>query len=187
MHHRAWLAASLILVACSDDSGRFFPPESDASAETDATVDDVTASDIVTQDLPAQDIVDVVVDRPAPVDRGVNRCPSGCATSGDCNPCAERAGEVYCCVSGLCVFSSETTCASPPDAGGVGDDGGADGGDGAPADTSGNPFDDAGGDDGGGMMPPEDVPAGDADMDGGASGDAAADVGNDLATADAEG
>lgn len=184
---------ALVLAACSDDTGRFFPPDGDntqSDATSDDVVSDIVASDAVTSDIVSTDVrpSDVVTDRGPAVDRGPNNCPSGCATSRDCAPCAERAGELFCCVSGLCVFTSETMCLAAPDGGGGGSDAGDGGADDASMpDVSGNPFDDAGSGDDGGMMPPEDVPASDPDagMDGGASdGGSPSDVFNDLSASD---
>ncbi|MFO0624380.1 MAG: hypothetical protein U0325_02085 [Polyangiales bacterium] len=185
MGSRAWLGVTLLLVACSDDSGRFFPPADDAAQTTDATTTDVVATDIVGTDIVSTDAPrDVPVDRPAPVDRGPNNCPSGCATNNDCAPCAERSGELFCCVSGLCVFTSEPMCVATPDGGGVNPDGGGDGGGDGGAQDASNPFDDVAEPDSGSMMP-EDVPATPTDngaMDGGATdGGARGDVVNDLA------
>lgn len=186
MGSRAWLGVTLLLVACSDDSGgRFFPGEDGAQA-TDATVTDVVSTDIVSTDIVSTDVPrDVPVDRGAPVDRGPNRCPSGCATNTDCAPCAERAGELFCCISGLCVFTSEPMCVATPDGGGGGPDGGGDGGgnDGAAQDASGNPFDDTPEPDSGSMTP-EDVPSPPADlgpMDGGTGRDVVNDLAGDTA------
>lgn len=186
MGSRAWLGVTLLLVACSDDSGgRFFPGEDGAQA-TDATVTDVVSTDVVSTDIVSVDVPrDVPVDRGAPVDRGPNRCPSGCATNSDCAPCAERAGELFCCISGLCVFTSEPMCVATPDGGGVSPDGGGDGGgnDGAAQDASGNPFDDVAEPDSG-SMPAEDVPATPADlgpMDGGTGSDVVNDLASDTA------
>lgn len=185
MGSRAWLGVTLLLVACSDDSGRFFPGDDGAQA-TDATTPEDVATDIVTTDLVTVDVPrDVPVDRPAPVDRGPNRCPSGCATNNDCAPCAERAGELFCCISGLCVFTSEPMCVASPDGGGVNPDGGGDGGggDGAADDASGNPFDDVAEPDSGSTMP-EDVPMAPEDagvMDGGTGSDVVNDLAGDTA------
>lgn len=186
MSARGWLLVPLSLVACGEESGRFFPPDDDGASQTDATLDALSPSDLGSQDLVSQDRAEAATDRGSPVDRGVNRCPSGCASSRDCLPCAERAGELYCCVSGLCVFSSEPTCAAKPDGGGGGPDG-SDGGDGAAPDTSSNPFDDVGDPGDGGAMPPEDVTETDGGIDGGGATDAASDAVNDLARADAGG
>lgn len=187
MRDRRWILGALLLAACADeDSGRFFPPESDASTEQD-----VAAQDAVSDDLgAATDLgrpMDVVtstdrgpsVDRGPAVDRGANRCPSGCATNGDCDPCREQPGDLYCCVSGLCVFTTGGMCSAQPEPGPINENGDA-GGDGAAPDTSANPFDDASGPgDDGGMMMPEDatVPG----MDATAPADAPSDVANDLA------
>jgi hypothetical protein len=187
MGSRAWLGVTLLLVACSDDSGgRFFPGE-DGAQSTDATVTDAVSTDIVSTDIVSADVPadrGAPVDRSVPVDRGPNRCPSGCATNSDCAPCAERAGELFCCISGLCVFTSEPMCVATPDGGGVNPDGGGDGGnDGAANDTSGNPFDDTPEPDSGSMMP-EDVPSPPADlgvMDGGARSDVVNDLAGDTA------
>lgn len=191
MRDRRWILAALLLVACGDDdSGRFFPPETDASTEQDV----VTAADVVADDLGSstdlgrpQDVV-TATDRVAPPDLGPNRCPSGCATNFDCDPCRERPGDLYCCVSGLCVFTTGGMCSAQPEPGPINENG--DAGDGAAPDTSSNPFDDVPepGDDGG-MMPPEDVPDAtmDATMDAGAPADAAGDVPNDLARTDTAG
>lgn len=187
MGSRAWLGVTLLLVACSDDSGRFFPGDSGAQV-ADATVSDAVSTDIVSADIVSVDVPadrSTPVDRGAPVDRGPNDCPSGCATNTDCAPCAERAGELFCCISGLCVFTSEPMCVATPDGGGVSPDGGGDGGgnDGAANDSSSNPFDDVAEPDSGAMMP-EDVPMTPADlgvMDGGVVGDVVNDLAGDTA------
>lgn len=191
MRDRRWILGVLLLAACGDDeSGRFFPPESDASAEQDVTVtQDAVAEDLGgPTDLGRPDVV-TPADRGPSVDRGVNRCPSGCAANADCDPCRERAGDLYCCVSGLCVFTTGSMCSEQPEPGPINENGDA-GGDGAAPDTSGNPFDDIPepGDDGG-MMMPADVPDGgmDASAPADAPADAASDVPNDLARADGAG
>ena len=40
-------------------------------------------------------------------------CPSSCSVSAQCAPCA-TPGETgsYCCVSGLCIYMSASTCTS---------------------------------------------------------------------------
>jgi len=40
-------------------------------------------------------------------------CPSSCGASADCNTCrtsSDPAGSTYCCLSGLCIYSSSPTC-----------------------------------------------------------------------------
>lgn len=185
---RRWLSVSVLLAACNDDAGRFFPPADDGASNVDATATDIVATDTPATDIVAADARDAVtVDRRAPVDLGPNNCPSGCASNSDCAPCASRSGELFCCVSGLCVFTSEPMCVATPDGGGVmpDADAGGDGGDGAAPDTSGNPFDDVpdpGSD--GGMPMPDDAATPPMDA---APADAAGDVVNDLARADAAG
>lgn len=187
MRDGRWILAVCLLAACGDDnSGRFFPPDNDASTETDVTVADVVATDIVSTDLGARD---AVADRVTVTDRGPaadrpNACPSGCATQSDCVPCNELPSDLYCCVSGLCVFTTGGMCAAQPEPGPISEDGEA----GTP-DGSGNPIGDVPdfGDDGGMKMPPEDAPS--TPMDGAAPADATApaDVVNDLAGGDGAG
>jgi hypothetical protein len=40
-------------------------------------------------------------------------CPSSCSANGDCNSCrtpSDPSGSTYCCLSGLCIFNSSSTC-----------------------------------------------------------------------------
>ena len=40
-------------------------------------------------------------------------CPSSCGTSSDCGSCrtpSDPAGSTYCCLSGLCIYTSSSTC-----------------------------------------------------------------------------
>lgn len=180
MWDRRWILGVVLLAACGDDeSSRFFPPESDASTEQDVVATDIVTEDLVTPtDLGRPDVV-TPTDRGAPVDRGPNRCPSGCATHADCDPCREQPGDLYCCVSGLCVFTTGGMCSAQPEPGPINEDG-PDASDGAAPDTSGNPFDDIPDPtEDGGMMMPADVP--DGGMDASVPADAPADVINDLA------
>jgi hypothetical protein len=41
-------------------------------------------------------------------------CPSSCGASSDCGSCrtpSDPAGSTYCCLSGLCIYTSSSTCA----------------------------------------------------------------------------
>lgn len=45
----------------------------------------------------------------------VGMCPPGCSASSDCNTCrtpTDPAGSTYCCLSGLCIYNSTSTCAT---------------------------------------------------------------------------
>lgn len=180
MRDRRGILLALLLPACADDeNARFFPPEQDGAAEVDAVAADATPDDLgAPTDLGRADVPrDTPADRGPATDRGPNRCPSACAITADCLPCSERPGETFCCVSGLCILSAGMMCMEAPEPGPINENGG-DGGDGAAPDSSGpDPFDDVTdpGEDGGMMMPQDDVP--DASMD--AAGDSGSDGGID--------
>lgn len=109
-----------LLTSCGGVGGTGTLPSSDVAdaPELDAPLDAVVApldrqavADLSRIDGPR----DGAVDRSPSFDLPRVACPSNCVTSAQCAQCTSTPGETYCCVSGLCLFWSESTCAAIPE------------------------------------------------------------------------